>query len=48
LPADPETAGARFGERVGETALGIGIAYLGQGGSDCVDPTSIVLPQFVH
>jgi hypothetical protein len=28
LNADPKTAGARFGERVGETALGIGIAYL--------------------
>lgn len=28
LGADPETAGARFGERVGETLLGVGLAYL--------------------
>ena len=28
LHADPETAGARFGERVGETLLGVGLAYL--------------------
>lgn len=28
LHADPQTAGARFGERVGETVLGVGLAYL--------------------
>jgi hypothetical protein len=27
LFADPETAGSRFGERVGETLLGVGLAY---------------------
>jgi uncharacterized membrane protein YccC len=27
LYATPETAGSRFGERLGETALGVAIAY---------------------
>ncbi len=28
LSEDPDAAAARFGERVGETVLGVGLAYL--------------------